>query len=173
MEPKMAGRTAEQVNTYARTDHSNGVHELHASGFVPGTLIMTAEGELPVEYLNAGDRIVSRNRGLVRLHGVHQSFDILDPIHMSANALGPDLPRGHLCLCTDQPVLLRNWLAKALRRTPQAIINAEKLVNGETIVRGTKRHTTLLHLQFNAPQIIYANGLEMVVERERIASLTE
>ena len=173
MEPKMAGRTAELVNTYTRTDHSNGVHELHTSGFVPGTLIMTAEGELPVEYLNAGDRIVSRNRGLVRLHGVHQSSDILEPIHMSAHALGADLPRGHLSLRTDQPVLLRNWLAKALRGTPQAIINAEKLVNGETIVRGTKRRTTLLHLQFDAPQIIYANGLEMIVERERIASLTE
>lgn len=173
MEPKMAGRTAEQVNTYARTDHSNGVHELHTSGFVPGTLIMTAEGELPVEYLNAGDRIVSRNRGLVRLHGVHQSSDILDPIHMSAHALGPDVPRGHLSLRTDQPVLLRNWLAKALRGTPRAIIYAEKLVNGETIVRGTKRRTTLLHLQFDAPQIIYVNGLEMIVERARIASLTE
>ena len=173
MEPKMAGRTAEQVNTYTRTDHSNGVHELHTSGFVPGTLIMTAEGELPVEYLNAGDRIVSRNRGLVRLHGVHQSSDILDPIHMSAHALGPDLPRGHLSLRTGQPVLLRNWLAKALHGAPEAIINAEKLVNGETIVRGTKRRTTLLHLQFDAPQIIYANGLEMIVERERIASLTE
>ena len=71
MEPKMAGRTAEQVNTYTRTDHSNGVQELHTSGFSAGTLIMTAEGELPVEFLNSGDRIVSRNRGLVRLHRIH------------------------------------------------------------------------------------------------------
>ncbi|WP_438960318.1 Hint domain-containing protein [Nereida sp.] len=79
----------------------------------------------------------------------------------------------HLSLPTDQPVLLRNWLAKALRGTHQAAINAEKLVNGETIVRSTKRRITFLHLLFDAPQIIYANGLEVIVERERVASLTK
>ena len=169
----MAGRTEEQVNRNTRTDHCNGARKLHTSGFVAGTLIMTAEGELPVEYLNPDDRIVSRNRGLVRLQGIHQSSDILEPIHMSAHALGTDLPRGHLSLRTDQPVLLRNWLAKALRGTPQTAINAENLVNGETIVRSTKRRITFLHLLFAAPQIIYANGLEVIVERERVASLTK
>lgn len=173
MEPKKAGRTAEQVNKDTRTDHSNGARELHTSGFVAGTLIMTAKGELPVEYLNPGDRIASRNRGLVRLQGIHQSSDILEPIHMSAHALGSDQPRGHLSLRSDQPVLLRNWLAKALRGAPQAAINAENLVNGETIVRSTKRRITFLHLQFDAPQIIYANRLEVIVEHERVASLTK
>lgn len=92
---------------------------------------------------------------------------------MSAHALGVDLPRGHLSLRTDQPILLRNWLAKALRETPQATVNAEKLVNGERIVRRAKQRAALLHLQFDAPQIIYANRLEMIIERKRVASLTE
>ena len=92
---------------------------------------------------------------------------------MSAHALGVDLPRGNLSLRTDQPILMRNWLAKALRETPQATVNAENLVNGETIVCRAKQRATLLHLQFEAPQIIYANRLEMIIERECVASLTE
>ena len=39
---------------------------MHA-GIVAGSIIFTAEGEIPVEYLSPGDKVVTRDSGMVTL----------------------------------------------------------------------------------------------------------
>ena len=37
------------------------------AGIVAGSIIFTAEGEIPVEYLSPGDKVVTRDSGMVTL----------------------------------------------------------------------------------------------------------
>jgi hypothetical protein len=43
------------------------------SGFGPGAMIMTMDGELPVEWLESGDRVITRDRGAQPILAIRRS----------------------------------------------------------------------------------------------------
>ncbi|MEC7763498.1 MAG: Hint domain-containing protein [Pseudomonadota bacterium] len=79
-------------------------------GFGPGTHLMTTEGELPVEWLATGDRVVTRDHGAqpilwigrVRLDADHGTA----PVEIGQGALGPDCPTHPTWLAPAHRVLL-------------------------------------------------------------------
>ena len=142
------------------TDH--GTSQPLLSGMLVGTKVRTLEGTLPVEYLEPGDRIVTR-AGARRLVGV--SVLVLanaDLVRIRASSLGHDRPDQDLLVSPIQPVVIRDWRARALYGTSVAIIPATRLVDGEFVLAESLPSARLFSLHFQDHEVIYAEGLQIV-----------
>ena len=140
-------------------------------GILSGTVVLTADGEIPVEFLTPGDRIITRDTGLVRLAGLAWRNVVARLILFSAGSLGHRRPDRDLALPADQLVLIRDWRATALAGTAQALLPARALVDGE-FVRDLGPQPLCLHLlRFARPQVIYAGGMELAATAMDAATL--
>jgi hypothetical protein len=132
-----------------------------APGMVAGTMVRTLDGVLPVEYLTPGDRIVTR-AGMRRLTSVSvQSRKMADLVRIRASTIGHDRPDQDLLLSPGQPVVIRDWRAKALYGLPAAAIPASRLADGEYVCLETHRRVRIFTLRFDEEEVIYAEGLEL------------
>ncbi|MEP2717049.1 Hint domain-containing protein [Pseudophaeobacter sp.] len=130
-------------------------------GFLPGTLLLTRQGDRPVEAIQPGDDIISRDFGLVKCHAVDQRICTARAIWFAAGSLGDTRPECAVTLPADQQVLLRDWRAKAMFGQTQALVRAAALVDGEYIRDLGQFEMELTVLRFNLPLVIYASGLEV------------
>ncbi|MEJ6388016.1 Hint domain-containing protein [Gymnodinialimonas ulvae] len=131
------------------------------AGLAPGTQVLTLDGALPVEFLTPGDRIITR-RGARAVQAVtrHLLPAGSTRIRISASALGGH-PSNDIIIMPDQRVLVRDWRAQALWGTDCAAIPAARLVDGTFIRTETGAEQIMLSLYFGAPEILYADGLEL------------
>jgi Hint domain len=142
------------------------------SGMLAGSRIRTLEGTLPVEYLEPGDRIVTR-AGARQLVGVSvQVLEDADMIRIRASTLGHDRPDHDLLVLPDQPIVIRDWRARALYSAAMAAIPAAQLVDGEFIRRETLRTARLYALQFDKDEVVYAEGLEVACPAQLPATVS-
>lgn len=131
------------------------------AGVAAGTMVRTLEGLLPVEYLTPGDRIVTRG-GARRLVSVSvQARKMVDLVRIRASTLGHDRPEQDLLVSAGQPMLIRDWRAKAIFGAPVAVVPAARLADGEFVCLETHRHVRLFTLRFDEDEVIYAEGLEL------------
>lgn len=156
MEPKTVRREqgkppqARQV-TPAPTDH----------GLVAGTSVYTLDGLLPVEFITPGDRVISRDRGLATVIALRHHRRSIRTVQVQANSLGRGRPGQDITLPADQPVLLRDWRAKAMFGTFETIVPIKRLIDGEFIAALAPRTATLIELIFDRPTLFYADGVEV------------
>lgn len=129
------------------------------TGLAPGALVATADGELPVEYLQPGDRIVTR-AGMRILRDVRISRYSGPAIRVSAHALGPEHPGCDMILPEAAQVLVRDWRARAMFGQAQAMVAVAWLVDDEFIRNTEVEDLQVFDLSFDTPQVIYANGME-------------
>ncbi|WP_223274980.1 Hint domain-containing protein [Tateyamaria sp. syn59] len=132
-------------------------------GLVSGTLILTSDGEIPVEYLSAGDRVITRNAGLVPLVATQSYRTTDEAVKIAAGSLGDTKPTHNVIIPAAQMVLVRDWRARAMRGAAQAVMPAGCLIDGEFITSLGPRQMTLVRLGLDAPHVIYADGLELSV----------
>ncbi|MEL6587975.1 MAG: Hint domain-containing protein [Pseudomonadota bacterium] len=125
-------------------------------GIAEGTLILTAKGETPVEALQAGDRIITRERGMATLQAVHATSGPACAIR--TDSLGLARPERDTTVAADQHVTLRDWRAQALFDAAVALVPANRLVDGKQIAPVAQ--TKVFRLEFDVPLTVYANGLE-------------
>jgi hypothetical protein len=156
MKPKTVGRTHRGGDPQLRTEFTH-------VGLVAGTILLTADGEIPVEYLSPGDRIITRNAGMVALAAVSSVRQVAEAVAIAAGALGHARPHHNVMLPAAQMVLVRDWRAKALRGATQAVMPAGCLIDDEFITALGAREMTLVRLGFDAPHVVYADGLEISV----------
>lgn len=131
------------------------------TGMLAGTMVRTLDGILPVEYLTPGDRIVTRN-GARRLTSVSvQARKMVDLVRIRASTLGHDRPEQDLLVSPGQPLLIRDWRAKAIFGVAVAAIPASRLADGEFVCLETHRQVRLFTLRFDDDEVIYAEGLEL------------
>ena len=98
-----------------------------------GTPVLTLEGALPVEFLQPGDRILTR-AGMRRLVQVEVAVvRNARVVRIAHGTLGVDCPEEDLVVAAGQQVLVRDWRAKAMYGVPAALIQAAKLADGEYI----------------------------------------
>jgi len=156
MKPKTVGRETGGQIPPLRT-------EIAHAGLVAGTLLLTADGEMPVEYLSPGDRIITRNAGYVPLRAIQSMRVTEEAVKIAAGSLGDSKPTHHVMLPASQMVLVRDWRARALRGAAQAVMPAGCLIDDEFITSLGLRDMTLVRLGFDAPHVVYADGLELSV----------
>ncbi|MBA4326444.1 MAG: hypothetical protein C0426_15830 [Rhodobacter sp.] len=124
-------------------------------------MVRTLDGVLPVEYLTPGDRIVTRS-GARRLTSVSvQSRKVVDLVRIRASTIGHDRPEQDLLVSPGQPILIRDWRAKAIFGVPVAAIPASRLADGEFVCMETHAQVRLFTLRFDEDEVIYAEGLEL------------
>ena len=125
-----------------------------------GTGILTLDGNLPVEYLSPGDRIVTR-AGAMRLLAMRVHKAEASLIRVAPSSLGHDRPGHPLLLTPETEVLVRDWRAKAMFGRAQAMVAVSRLVDGDYIRRVTGAGVRMYTLEFAGPQVIYADGVEV------------
>ncbi|MDU8926505.1 Hint domain-containing protein [Alisedimentitalea sp. MJ-SS2] len=133
-------------------------------GYPRGSMILTLDGALPAEFLSPGDRIISRDSGLVVLQGIKVVEIVCDTVTVEAGALGPDRPDCDVVLPVHQQVLVRDCRAQTMFGRDQALTTIGQLADGE-FIRSTGRQTlTLIQLHFDALHILYVDGMELACE---------
>lgn len=148
-----------QGTTFVTSRQSLPVADLGPPCFAAGTMIETAQGEVPVEQIKVGDLVQTLDHGLqpVRWHGdrVVPGSDVLAPIRFSAGALGSKRP---LLVSPQHQILITGWRAEMFFGEDEALVKACHMVNHDTIFRVPMRHVSYHHLMFDAHELIYAEG---------------
>ena len=138
--------------------------------FTPGTRIRTASGPRPVETLQAGDRVQTRDDGCqpilwighrwltgARLHAMPH----LRPIRVQAGALDRGSPDATLLVSPDHRLLLRGPRAQSLFNCAEVLVAARDLLDDRTVVTAHGlREVIYYHLLLPSHQIVWANGVE-------------
>lgn len=142
----------------------------HSIALPEGAEVLTLDGALPVEYLGAGDRIITR-AGARRLAGIHVTvLRPADVLRVGAGTLAHDRPADALHLLPDQPVLLRDWRARALCGAREALVPLHRLADGEYIRAERLAELRLFHLEFAEHVILYAGGMELGSRAGRVVA---
>jgi hypothetical protein len=130
-------------------------------GFAQGSEILTMAGIRSVEALCPGDRVVTRGGTRVLRSVTQRRVANPDLVRVSASALGQHRPEADIVLAADQPILLRDWRARALAGEDRALVAAGRLTDGEYIRAEPCAAAELFMLHFDGPAVIYAQGLEL------------
>jgi hypothetical protein len=156
MKPKTVGRVENGQDSFARA------HSVQA-GIVAGSIIFTSDGEIPVEYLAPGDKIVSRDAGMVILKDVISHRILTHAVSIKAGSLGHTRPEHSVILPAAQHVFVRDWRAQSMFGKPQVVVQAGQLIDDEFIVDLGLRKMQVVELVFDKAHVIYADGLELSV----------
>ena len=141
--------------------------------FLPGTLIDTPQGPRPVEMLDQGDPVLTRDngvqpviwRGETQLGGAELYLHPhLRPVRIAAGALAGlaadkgALPRADLLVSPGHRVLIRD--PDALFGTGELLVAAADLEDGRRVRRDfAASRVTYVHLMLPGHEVISANGL--------------
>lgn len=163
MKPKTVGRFAGQKTSEAPLEIPP-----HSVGLFADGIILTMDGEKRIDEVNVGDRVITRDRGAATVRGVVSRQLTASAICVLAGSLGHTRPERDVILPSGQPVMVRDWRARALFGTPQAMVPAHQLIDGEFITDEGRQEMTLYHLQFDAPHILYVDGLELASDASMV-----
>lgn len=126
---------------------------------VSGTTIATLAGELPIETLKPGDKIITRDFGAVPLGWIGRSQAIgkgtSSSILIKAGAIGN---HADLMVSPNQCVLLLNPVSELFFGTNTVLVPAEYLIDGQSIRLAEQDDVEHWHLLFDRHHVIYAGG---------------
>jgi len=125
--------------------------------YCPGTAILTEAGERPVETLQIGDRLITRDGAIRPIRWIgRRAYDgrfaagrsDIMPVRIAAGALGEGLPRRDLVISPLHAMFLDG-----------ALVPAHALVNGRTITQAEQVDVVeYIHIELETHDIIFAEG---------------
>lgn len=130
-------------------------------GITAGTCVLTLEGEMPVQFLAPGDRVITRSGARVLKDIRVTVLRDAAMVRISASALGHERPEEDMFVAPSQPVLVRDWRAKALYGKDVAMVEAQRLADGGYIRKEVVAELRLFTLVFEREEVVYAGGLEL------------
>ncbi|MDP0929223.1 Hint domain-containing protein [Paracoccus onubensis] len=138
--------------------------------FTVGTLIETADRTKPVETLQSGDMVRTRDNGLqpIRWIGSRKlsaeelaAAPNLRPIRINAGALGANTPASDLVVSPQHRILIRSKIAQRMFGTDEVLVAAKQLLGIEGIEIATDIHDVeYFHFMFDCHEIVFSNGAE-------------
>lgn len=134
--------------------------------FVSGTMILTDNGPKPVEDLEQGDLVHTKDNGLKPIRWVGRtthsnlSHKFL-PVRVRAGALGVGMPEKDLYVSQQHRILVKSKIAVRMMAFDEVLIPANKLLEIEGIdIVEDYGHVTYVHFLFDQHEIVFANGAE-------------
>lgn len=139
--------------------------------FTTGTMILTQDGEKPVETLRAGDKVITMDHGVQPVRWIGSSHVTgtrlaghpeLRPVLIRKDAFGENRPEQDMRVSRQHRILVDDWRAELLFGSPGGVlVPAFTLINDDTIRPDTPSDgVTYFHIAFDQHEVIYADGLK-------------
>lgn len=116
-------------------------------GLAEGTIVLTLRGEVAVEDLQAGDKIITRDIGAQPLRAVKRHTGKSTVI--AKNSLGKNSPERDMRVAPEQDFLLRG--------------DSPSLISARKMAIKSLENTKLYRLIFDHAHVIYADGAELAI----------
>ena len=135
--------------------------------FTPGTMIATPEGEQPVERLNVGDDILTRDNGVQQIRWIGSrrmsgkelaNAPHLNPILIKAGAFGGELPVRDMQLSPNHRVLVSSDATALYFEEREVFVAAKHLVNNRGVYEVESVGTTYVHFLFDRHEVVLSDG---------------
>ena len=135
--------------------------------FTPGTRILTPMGEIPVEQLQVGDRVVTRDNGLQEIRWTGRKHldgrDLmlapkLRPIRIKRGALGPSQPERDMLVSPNHRMLLVSEQAELLFEQREVLVAAKHLTHLEGVAPLDVAEIDYIHIMCDHHEIVLADG---------------
>ena len=163
-------------STYVTSSTYAPVGDLGPECFVAGTLITTPRGEVPVEWLRAGDLVETLDAGpqpLIWTGGRQVAGrGAYAPVRFEAGVLGNRRP---LLVSQQHRMMLSGWRAELACGAPEVLVAAKHLVNGSSVRIVEMPRLRYVHLLLDAHHVLTAEGApceslfpgEMILDEDR------
>lgn len=135
--------------------------------FTPGTLIATPRGEVRVEELREGDRVITRDNGIQQIRWVgHKAVGAADfrkapymkPVLIRAGALGKGLPERDMMVSPNHRVLISNDKTQLYFEEHEVLAAAKHLTGIPGIQSLETLGTTYIHFMFDHHEVVLSDG---------------
>lgn len=134
--------------------------------FAEGTLILTPEGERPVECLRPGQEVLTLDRGPQRirwtrryLHGLEDVSTDEKPVQIAAGALGGERPKQDLVVSPQHRILVGGHRQLPGLFPTEAFAPAKSLTKLPGIRHlKSKRNITIVHFACDRHEVVSSNG---------------
>lgn len=135
--------------------------------FTPGTMIATPNGEVAVETLKMGDKVLTRDNGMQEIQwmgskAIDQKDMIADPklrpVMITAGSLGHGLPEVDLMVSPNHRVLVANAQTELLFEDSEVLVAAKHLVGKPGIYTVDVTRTEYIHFMFDKHEVVLSNG---------------
>ncbi len=135
--------------------------------FTPGTMIATPKGEVPVETLKAGDKIITRDNGIQEIRwtgrkdmGWHDlvANPHLKPVLVRQGSLGNGLPERDMMVSPNHRLLVANDRTALYFDEHEVLVAAKHLAAGKGIHAVDSVGTTYIHFMFDRHEVVLSNG---------------
>jgi fibronectin-binding autotransporter adhesin len=144
-------------DTFQLVQGANHTEAIEVICFATGTRIATPSGEVPVERIGAGDEVLTASGAVRRVKWVgkrslylaaHPHPEKLRPVCIRAHAFGENLPKRDLWVSPGHAI---HW--------QDALIPAERLVNGASIYQADVGFVTYHHVELESHDLLISEGL--------------
>ncbi|MGR3794716.1 Hint domain-containing protein [Vannielia sp. SX4] len=136
--------------------------------FTPGTLIATPRGEVAVEELKVGDKIITRDNGIQEIRWLGRT-DVdtvelmkrpaLRPVRIAKGALDGNLPERDMLVSPQHRVLVASDRAALYFEEREVLVAAKHLVNGAGIAEAQDvASVTYIHFMFDQHEVVLSDG---------------
>ncbi|MGI3185046.1 Hint domain-containing protein [Nioella aestuarii] len=135
--------------------------------FTPGSRIATPRGEVAVEALQPGDKIITRDNGIQEIrwigsrmlnHAELRRAPNLRPVLIKAGALGNGLPERDMLVSPQHRMLVGNDRTQLYFEESEVLVAAKHLVDHKGIRYMDTLRTTYIHFMFDQHEVVLADG---------------
>ncbi len=135
--------------------------------FTPGTMIATPRGEVAVENLRVGDRIITRDNGMQEIRWLGRrelswkdlaSAPHLKPVLIRQGALGNGLPERDMLVSPNHRLLVANDRTALYFDEHEVLVAAKHLVAGKGVHSVDAAGATYLHFMCDRHEVVLSNG---------------
>ena len=136
--------------------------------FTRGTLIETADGQIPIEQLNIGDKVRTKGNGFQKIKWIGsrkisslglKANPNLRPVRITAGALGRGLPTQDLIVSRQHRMFIRSKVSNRMFGENEVLISAIALTEMPGIYVDEQANSVeYFHIAFENHEIVFAEG---------------